>query len=68
MAWAAVPWIFGNGVLGVEVSFGGEGFTAVACPQHADVLAGVEEAHVILNTEPAVGLMPHREAADRLRG
>ncbi len=52
-----MPWIFGNGVLGVEVSFGGEGFTAVACPQHADVLAGVEEAHVILNTEPAVGLM-----------
>ena len=53
----------------MEVAFKEEGrFTAVACPQHADALAGVEEAHVLLNTEPAVGLMPHREAADQPRG
>ncbi len=68
-AWVAYPWVFGNGIFGVEVSFGGEGrFTAVACPQHADMLIGVEGLHVLLNTEPVVGLMLHREAVDWLRG
>jgi len=68
-AWVAYPWVFGNGVFGVEVSFGGEGrFTAVACPQHAEGLAGVEELHVLLNTEPVVGFMLHREAVDWLKG
>jgi hypothetical protein len=67
--WTAVPWIFGNGLFGVEVAFEGEGrFTAVACPQHAEGLAGVEEMHVLLNTEPVVGFMLHREAVDWLRG
>jgi hypothetical protein len=67
-AWVATPWVFGNGVFGVEVSFGGERFTAVACPQHAEGLAGVEEVHILLNTEPVVGFMLHREAADWLKG
>jgi len=67
-AWVAYPWVFGNGLFGVEVSFGEERFTAVACPQHADMLIGVEEMHVLLNTEPVVGFMLHREAVDWLRG
>jgi hypothetical protein len=67
-AWTAVPWIFGNGIFGVEVSFGGERFTAVACPQHAEGLAGVEELHVLLNTEPVVGFALHKGAVDWLNG
>jgi len=35
------------------------GFTVIACQQHAEVLGGVEEAHVVLNTDPAVGLRLH---------
>jgi hypothetical protein len=68
-AWVAYPWVFGNGVFGVEVAFEGEGrFTAVACPQHADVLTDIEEVHILLNTEPVVGFMLHREAVDWLKG
>jgi len=68
-AWVATPWVFGNGVFGVEVAFEGEGrFTAVACPQHAEGLAGVEELHVLLNTEPVVGFRLHDGAVEWLKG
>jgi hypothetical protein len=45
--WVAAPWIFRNGLFGVEVEFeDAAGFTAVACPQHGERLADVEEVHV----------------------
>ncbi len=34
-AWAAVPWVFGSGLLGVEVVFEDARFVAVACPSTA---------------------------------
>jgi len=67
--WVAVPWIFGNGLFGVEVTFVGDArFTAIACPQYGERLAEVEELHVLLNTEPIVGLQLHDEAVQWLRG
>jgi len=66
--WVAVPWIFGNGLFGVEVVFEDAGFTAVACPQHGERLADVEELHVLLNTEPVVGLQLHDGAVQWLKG
>jgi hypothetical protein len=67
-AWMATPWIFGNGLFGVEVVFEDARFTAVACPQHGERLAGVEEVHILLNTEPVVGLQLHDGAVQWLRG
>jgi hypothetical protein len=67
-AWVAVPWIFANGLFGVEVVFKDARFTAIACPQHGERLAGVEEVHILLNTEPAVGLRLHDGAVQWLRG
>jgi len=67
-AWVAVPWIFGNGLYGVEVVFEDARFTAVACPQHGERLADVEELHVLLNTEPVVGFRLHDEAVQWLKG
>jgi hypothetical protein len=67
-AWIATPWIFGNGLYGVEVVFEDARFTAVACPQHGEKLADVEEVHVLLNTEPVVGFRLHDEAVQWLRG
>jgi hypothetical protein len=66
--WIATPWIFGNGLYGVEVVFEDARFTAVACPQHGERLADVEEVHVLLNTEPVVGLQLHDGAVQWLRG
>jgi hypothetical protein len=66
--WVAVPWIFGSGLFGVEVVFEDARFTAVACPQHGERLADVEELHVLLNTEPVVGFRLHDEAVQWLRG
>jgi hypothetical protein len=66
--WVAVPWVFGNGLFGVEVVFEDARFTAIACPQHGERLAEVEELHVLLNTEPAVGLQLHDEAVQWLKG
>ncbi len=67
--WVAVPWIFGNGLFGVEVVFEDAArFTAVACPQYGERLAEVEEVHVLLNTEPVVGLQLHDGAVQWLRG
>ena len=43
-------------------------FTAVACPQHGGRLAEVEEVHILLNTEPVVGLQLHDGAVQWLRG
>ncbi len=43
-------------------------FTAVACPQHGERLAEVEEVHVLLNTKPVVGLQLHDGAVQWLRG
>jgi hypothetical protein len=43
-------------------------FTAVACPQHGERLADVEELHVLLNTEPVVGFRLHDEAVQWLKG
>jgi len=67
-AWIATPWIFGNGLFGVEVVFEDARFTAVACPQHGEKLADVEEVHVLLNTEPVVGFRLHDGAVQWLRG
>jgi len=66
--WVAVPWIFGSGLFGVEVVFEDARFTAVACPQYGEMLADVEELHVLLNTEPVVGFRLHDEAVQWLRG
>jgi hypothetical protein len=67
-AWIATPWIFGNGLFGVEVVLEDARFTAVACPQHGERLADVEEVHILLNTEPVVGFRLHDEAVQWLRG
>jgi hypothetical protein len=66
--WRATPWIFGNGLFGVEVVFEDARFTAVACPQYGERLADVEEVHILLNTEPVVGLRLHDGAVQWLRG
>ena len=66
--WIATPWVFGNGLYGVEVVFEDARFTAVACPQYGERLAEVEEVHVLLNTEPVVGFRLHDEAVQWLRG
>ena len=67
-AWIATPWIFGNGLYGVEVVFEDARFTAVACPQHGERLAEVEEVHILLNTEPVVGFRLHDGAVQWLKG
>jgi len=67
-AWVAVPWVFGSGLFGVEVVFEDVRFTAVACPQYGERLADVEELHVLLNTEPVVGLQLHDGAVQWLKG
>ncbi len=60
--WVAVPWVFGNGLFGVEVVFEDVRFTAVACPHYGEELAEVEEVHVLLITEPVVGFRLHNGA------
>jgi hypothetical protein len=67
-AWVALPWVFGNGLFGVEVAFEDARFTAVACPQYGERLAEVEELHVLLNTKPVVGFRLHDEAVQWLKG
>jgi hypothetical protein len=67
-AWVAVPWIFANGLFGVEVVFEDVRFTALACPQHGEKFVDVEELHVLLNTEPVVGLQLHDGAVQWLKG
>jgi len=67
-AWVAVPWVFGNGLFGVEVVFEDARFTAVACPQYGERLAEVEEVHILLNTEPVVGFKLHDGAVQWLKG
>jgi hypothetical protein len=67
-AWMATPWIFGNGLYGVEVVFEDARFTAVACPQYGERLAEVEEVHILLNTEPVVGFRLHDGAVQWLKG
>jgi len=52
----------------VEVVFEDARFTAVACPQHGEGLAEVKEVHILLNTEPVVGLRLHDEAVQWLKG
>jgi hypothetical protein len=66
-AWVAVPWVFPNGLYGVEVVFEDARFTAVACPQHGEKFVDVEEVHNLLNTEPVVGLRLHDGAVQWLR-
>jgi hypothetical protein len=68
--WVAVPWVFGNGLFGVEVVFEDAArFTAIACPQYGERLANVEEVHVLLsNTEPVVGFRLHDGAVQWLKG
>jgi hypothetical protein len=67
-AWVAVPWIFGNGLFGVEVVFEDARFMAVACPHYGEGLAEMEKLHVLLNTEPVVGFRLHDKAVWWLRG
>ena len=67
--WVATPWVFSNGLFGVEVVFEDAArFTAIACTQHGERLADVEEVHVLLNTEPVVGLQLHDGAVQWLKG
>ncbi len=66
--WRATPWIFGDGLFGVEVVFEDARFTAVACPQYGERLAEVEEVHILLNTEPVAGFTLHDGAVQWLRG
>jgi len=66
--WVAVPWVFGNGLFGVEVASEDARFTAIACPQYGQKFVDVEEAHVLLNTKPVVGLQLHDGAVQWLRG
>jgi len=42
--------------------------TAIACPQHGERLAEVEEVHILLNTEPVVGFRLHDGAVQWLKG
>jgi hypothetical protein len=65
--WIATPWIFANGLFGVEVVSEDGRFTAVVCPQYGEKLADVEEVHILLNTKPVVGLRLHDEAVQWLR-
>jgi hypothetical protein len=67
-AWIATPWIFGNGLFGVEIVFEDAEFTAIACPQYGERLAEVEELHVLLNTKPVVGFRLHDGAVQWLKG
>jgi hypothetical protein len=67
-AWVAAPWIFPNGLFGVEVVFEDARFTAVACPHYGEGLADVEEVHILLNTEPVVGFRLHDGAVEWLKG
>jgi hypothetical protein len=48
-AWIATPWVFPNGLFGIEVVFEDARFTAVACLQHGEWLSGVEEMHVCVH-------------------
>ncbi len=66
--WRATPWIFANGLFGVEVVFEDARFTAIACPQYGEKFVDVEEVHILLNTEPVVGLRLHDGAVQWLRG
>jgi hypothetical protein len=66
--WIATPWVFGNGLYGVEVVFEDARFTAVACPHYGEKFVDVEEVHVLLNTEPVVGFRLHDGAAQWLKG
>ena len=66
-AWVAAPWVFGNGLFGVEVVFEDARFTA-ACPHYGKGLADVEKLHVLLNTKPVVGLRLHDGAVQWLKG
>jgi hypothetical protein len=66
--WLAVPWIFTNGLFGVEVAFEDARFTAIACPQYGERMVNVEEVHILLNTEPVVGLQLHDGAVQWLKG
>ncbi|MFP3250473.1 MAG: hypothetical protein RXO32_01965 [Thermoproteus sp.] len=54
----ATPWVLSNGLSGVEAA-SEEGVAVATCPQHAEVLVAVEEAHDLLNAEPVVGLRLH---------
>jgi hypothetical protein len=42
--------------------------TAIACPQYGGGLADVEELHVLLNAEPAVGFRLRDGAVQWLKG
>jgi hypothetical protein len=66
--WIATPWVFGNGLFGVEVVFEDARFMAVACLQYGERLAEVEEVHILLNTEPVVGFRLHDGAVQWLKG
>jgi hypothetical protein len=52
----------------VEIVFEDDEFTAIACPQYGERLAEVEEVHILLNTEPPVGIRLHEEAVQWLKG
>jgi hypothetical protein len=66
-AWAAVPWVLGNGLFGVEVVFEDASYSNRVSTIRRG-LAEVEEVHGLLNTEPVVGFRLHDGAVRWLRG
>jgi hypothetical protein len=66
--WVAAPWLFSNGLFGVEVVIEDTDlFTAIICPQYGEKFVDVEEVHVFLNTKPLVGLQLHDGAVQKAR-
>jgi hypothetical protein len=67
--WVAAPWLFSNGLFGVEIVIEDTDlFTAIICPQYGEKFVDVEEAYVLLNTKPLVGLQLHDSAVQWLKG
>jgi len=67
--WVVAPWLFSNGLFGVEIVIEDTDlFTAIICPQYGEKFVDVEEAYVLLNTKPVVGLQLHDGAVQWLRG
>lgn len=50
----------------IAVDIAGHTFAVYACPKFAGQFVGVEEAHIILNTQPPVELPLHVEAVEAL--
>ncbi len=65
--WAAVPWVSGSGLFGVEVVFEDASYSNRMSTIRRG-LAEVEEVHILLNTEPVMGFRLHDGAVQWLKG